>query len=44
MPPRPDWSVPLWLVTHVDQHRTPKVQAISQALMAVADEVQQAGS
>lgn len=27
MPPRPEWEVPLWLVTHVDLHRTPKVQA-----------------
>ncbi len=27
MPPRPEWDVPLWLVTHVDLHRTNKVQA-----------------
>lgn len=27
MPPREDWTAPLWLVTHVDLHRTPKVQA-----------------
>lgn len=27
LPPRPDWAVPLWLVTHVDLHRTTKVQA-----------------
>lgn len=27
MPPREDWSSPLWLVTHVDLHRTAKVQA-----------------
>jgi DNA-binding transcriptional LysR family regulator len=27
MPPRPEWEAPLWLVTHVDLHRTPKVQA-----------------
>ncbi|SNR65749.1 LysR family transcriptional regulator [Puniceibacterium sediminis] len=26
-PPREEWSVPLWLVTHVDLHRTAKVQA-----------------
>lgn len=25
--PRPEWAVPLWLVTHVDLHRTAKVQA-----------------
>ncbi len=27
MPPRDEWSTPLWLVTHVDLHRTAKVQA-----------------
>ena len=27
MPPRPEWEAQLWLVTHVDLHRTPKVQA-----------------
>jgi len=27
-PPQPDWSSPLWLVTHVDLHRTSKVQAL----------------
>ena len=26
MPPQPDWSASLWLVTHVDLHRTNKVQ------------------
>jgi DNA-binding transcriptional LysR family regulator len=26
MQPQPDWSAPLWLVTHVDLHRTTKVQ------------------
>lgn len=26
--PRDDWSAPLWLVTHVDLHRSVKVQAI----------------
>lgn len=25
--PREDWSIPTWLVTHVDLHRTTKVQA-----------------
>lgn len=25
-PPRKDWSTPLWLVTHMDLHRTTKVQ------------------
>lgn len=27
MPSLDEWSAPLWLVTHVDLHRTPKVQA-----------------
>ena len=39
MPPRPDWAMPVWLVTHVDLHRTAKVRAISRALMQVAEEV-----
>lgn len=25
MPPRPEWEAPLWIVTHVDLHRTLKV-------------------
>ncbi|MDH5454234.1 MAG: LysR family transcriptional regulator [Paracoccaceae bacterium] len=32
MPPRAEWEVPLWLVTHVDLHRTPKVQAFVTAV------------
>ncbi|MGH1345886.1 MAG: LysR family transcriptional regulator [Nannocystales bacterium] len=39
MPPRPDWSVPLWLVTHVDLHRTAKVKAVVEAMSQVADEL-----
>lgn len=27
LPPRPEWDSPLWVVTHVDLHRTRKVQA-----------------
>lgn len=27
MPARPEWATPLWLVTHVDLHRTLKVQS-----------------
>lgn len=27
MPPQENWTAPLWLVTHVDLHRTAKVQA-----------------
>lgn len=36
MPPRPEWSAPLWLVSHVDLHRTPKVQAALRALKEAA--------
>lgn len=32
LPSRPEWEVPLWLVTHVDLHRTPKVQAVLTAM------------
>ncbi len=28
LPPHPGWVSPIWLVTHVDLHRSPKVQAI----------------
>ena len=34
--PRPDWDAPLWLVTHVDLHRTRKVQAFLTALKEAA--------
>ncbi|WP_417587247.1 LysR family transcriptional regulator [Pararhodobacter oceanensis] len=27
MPPRPEWAFTVWMVTHVDLHRTAKVQA-----------------
>ena len=27
LPPRPEWTVQLWVTTHVDLHRSPKVQA-----------------
>ena len=36
MGPRPEWESPLWLVSHVDLHRTPKVQAALKALKARA--------
>lgn len=36
MPTRPEWEAPLWLVTHVDLHRTPKVQAFLTHLKAEA--------
>ena len=32
MAPQPDWMSTLWLVTHVDLHRTNKVQAFTQFL------------
>ena len=32
MPTREDWSTPLWLVTHMDLHRTNKVQAFLEFL------------
>lgn len=34
LPPDPEWSVPLWLVTHVDLHRTGKVQAMLRHIRA----------
>ncbi|MDU8912932.1 LysR family transcriptional regulator [Aestuariicoccus sp. MJ-SS9] len=36
MPPRPEWRAPLWLVTHVDLHRTAKVQAFLSHLKTYA--------
>jgi DNA-binding transcriptional LysR family regulator len=36
LPPRPDWAAPLWLVTHMDLHRTAKVQAMLRHLKAAA--------
>ncbi|PPB80441.1 DNA-binding transcriptional LysR family regulator [Albidovulum inexpectatum] len=32
MPQRPEWDTPLWLVTHVDLHRTPRIQLFLKAL------------
>jgi DNA-binding transcriptional LysR family regulator len=34
LPPNPDWSVTGWLVTHVDLHRTEKVQAMLHCIKA----------
>ena len=36
MEPQPEWQAPLWLVTHVDLHRTTKVQAFLADLKAAA--------
>lgn len=41
LPPHDDWSSELWLVTHVDLHRTPKIQA---ALAALKHEAQACAS
>ena len=38
LPPKKDWAVPLWLVTHVDTHRTAKVRAISTILKEIAED------
>lgn len=40
MAPRDDWSAPLWLVTHVDLHRTTKVQAFLKFLKEEAKDWQ----
>ncbi|WP_306133368.1 LysR family transcriptional regulator [Roseivivax marinus] len=37
MPSQDDWTTPLWLVTHVDLHRTAKVQAFLKHLKAFAE-------
>jgi DNA-binding transcriptional LysR family regulator len=34
------WSAPLWLVTHVDLHRTAKVQSFLKHLKALAQEIE----
>lgn len=36
MAPRPEWDTPLWIVTHVDLHRTRKVQAFTGLLKEMA--------
>lgn len=36
MGPRPEWDSPLWIVTHVDLHRTLKVQSFLACLKAAA--------
>jgi DNA-binding transcriptional LysR family regulator len=38
LPTRDEWAAPLWLVTHVDLHRTPKVQAFLKHLKEAAKE------
>jgi len=41
--PREEWRARFWLVTHVDLHRTPKVQALLKALKAGARETAERG-
>lgn len=36
LPPREEWSAALWIVTHVDLHRTAKVQSFLAVLKAAA--------
>ena len=36
MAPRPEWEAPLWIVTHVDLHRTLKVQSFLACLKTAA--------
>jgi DNA-binding transcriptional LysR family regulator len=36
MAPIPEWDVQLWMVTHVDLHRTLKVQSFLSCLKAAA--------
>jgi len=33
-----EWSVPIWLVTHVDLHRTEKVQAMLRCIKSARQE------
>ncbi|MBD3677986.1 MAG: LysR family transcriptional regulator [Rhodobacteraceae bacterium] len=40
LPRQSDWNAPLWLVTHVDLHRTSKVQALLSFLKGKAKEWQ----
>lgn len=43
MPPLPEWAAPLWIVTHVDLHRTNKVQAFVRLLKESARAWMRAG-
>ena len=36
--PNQEWSVPIWLVTHVDLHRTAKVQAMLRCIKSARQE------
>ncbi|MEM1414607.1 MAG: LysR family transcriptional regulator [Myxococcota bacterium] len=36
LPPREEWEVPMWIVTHADLHRAPKVRAFVELLKGSA--------
>lgn len=36
-PPNPNWQTPVWMVTHVDLHRSAKVQAFLNTLQTMSD-------
>ena len=38
LPPNQEWSVPIWLVVHVDLHRTEKVQVMLKCLKSARQE------
>ena len=38
LPPNQEWFVPIWLVTHVDLHRTEKVQAMLKCIKSARQE------
>ena len=38
LPPHQEWSVPIWLVIHVDLHRTEKVQVMLRCLKSARQE------
>ncbi|MEM7750804.1 MAG: LysR family transcriptional regulator [Pseudomonadota bacterium] len=38
VPSRPAWTIPLWLVTHVDLHRTRKVQSMLEKIKALDEQ------
>ena len=38
LPTNQEWSVPIWLVTHVDLHRTEKVQAMLRCIKSARQE------
>ena len=37
VPPCPAWEIPIWIVTHVDLHRSPKVQALLKEIRSTSE-------